>query len=95
MLPDTTFLSGKLFRALWEERSMAYAHDRWACDNDDPYTRVIEDSFWSYTRLTGGQHLTDSHLITHYWTVPLILDHSHLVGKLTTSKIADTKVAGF
>jgi hypothetical protein len=35
-------------------------------------------------------------LITYYWTVPLILlDHSHLVGKLTSSKIADTKVSGF
>ncbi len=30
--------------------------------------------------------------ITRYWTVPLILDHSYLVGKLTSSKIADTKV---
>jgi hypothetical protein len=27
--------------------------------------------------------------------VPLILDHSYLVGKLTSSKIADTKVSGF
>jgi hypothetical protein len=30
--------------------------------------------------------------ITHYWTVPLILDHSYLVGKLTGWKIADTSV---
>jgi hypothetical protein len=30
--------------------------------------------------------------ITYYWTVPLILDHSYLVGKLTSSKTADTKV---
>jgi hypothetical protein len=30
--------------------------------------------------------------ITYYWTVPLILDHSYLVGKLTSLKIADTKV---
>jgi hypothetical protein len=35
------------------------------------------------------------HPITYYWTVPLILDHSYLVGKLTNSKIADTKVSGF
>jgi hypothetical protein len=28
--------------------------------------------------------------ITYYWTVYLILDHSYLVGKLTSSKIADT-----
>jgi hypothetical protein len=33
--------------------------------------------------------------ITNYWTVPLILDHSYLVGRLTSSKIADTKVSGF
>jgi hypothetical protein len=33
--------------------------------------------------------------ITYYWTVPLILDHSYLVGKVTSSKIVDTKVSGF
>jgi hypothetical protein len=33
--------------------------------------------------------------ITYYWTVPLILDHSYLVGKLTSLKIADTKVSMF
>ncbi len=33
--------------------------------------------------------------ITYYWTVPLILDHLYLAGKLTSSKIADTKVSGF
>ncbi len=33
--------------------------------------------------------------ITYYWTVPLILVHSYLLGKLTSSKIADTKVSGF
>ncbi len=33
--------------------------------------------------------------ITYHWTVPLILDHSYLVGKLTSSKIADTKVPEF
>jgi hypothetical protein len=33
--------------------------------------------------------------ISYYWTVPLILDHSYLVGNLTSSKIADTKVSGF
>jgi hypothetical protein len=32
--------------------------------------------------------------ITYYWTVPLILDHSYLVGKSTSSK-TDTKVPGF
>jgi hypothetical protein len=29
-------------------------------------------------------------LITYYWTLPLILDHSYLLGRLTSSKIADT-----
>ncbi len=33
--------------------------------------------------------------ITYSWTVPLILDHSYLVGKATSSKVADTKVSGF
>jgi hypothetical protein len=33
--------------------------------------------------------------ITYHWTVPLILDHSYLVGISTSSKIADTKVSGF
>jgi hypothetical protein len=32
---------------------------------------------------------------TYYWTAPLILDYSYLVGKSTRSKIADTKVSGF
>jgi hypothetical protein len=35
------------------------------------------------------------HPITYYWTVSLILDHSYLVGKSTSSKIADTKMSGF
>jgi hypothetical protein len=29
--------------------------------------------------------------ITYYWTGLLILNHSHLVGNLTNSKIAETK----
>jgi hypothetical protein len=33
--------------------------------------------------------------ITYYWTVSLILDHSYLIEKLTSSKIADTKVSWF
>ncbi len=33
--------------------------------------------------------------ITYYWTVPLILYHSYLVERLTSSKIAHTKVSGF
>ncbi len=33
--------------------------------------------------------------IAYYWTVPLILDHLYLVGKVTSSEIADTRVSGF
>ncbi len=33
--------------------------------------------------------------ITYYWTVPIILDHSYLVEKLTSSKFGDTNVSGF
>ncbi len=33
--------------------------------------------------------------ITYCWTVPLILDHLYLVGNLTSSRIAHTKVSGF
>jgi hypothetical protein len=33
--------------------------------------------------------------ITYYRTVSLILDHSYLVGKSTSSKIADRNVSGF
>jgi hypothetical protein len=29
--------------------------------------------------------------ITYYWTVPLILDHSYLVGNLTNAKFGETK----
>jgi hypothetical protein len=32
-------------------------------------------------------------LITCYWTMPLILDHSYLVGNLTNSKFAETNKA--
>ncbi len=32
--------------------------------------------------------------ITYYWTVHLILDHSHLVGRLKSFKIVDTEVSG-
>jgi hypothetical protein len=31
------------------------------------------------------------HPIIYYWTLPLIMDHSYLVGNLTYSKIAETK----
>jgi hypothetical protein len=32
---------------------------------------------------------------TYSWTVPLILDQSYVIGKLTSSKIADTNVSEF
>jgi hypothetical protein len=34
-------------------------------------------------------------LITYYWSVPLILDHSYVVGKSTNLKVAERKVSGF
>jgi hypothetical protein len=40
-------------------------------------------------------HIYNIPPITYYWTVQIILDHSYLVGKLTSSKIAETKVSGF
>jgi hypothetical protein len=33
--------------------------------------------------------------VTYYWTVPLILDHSHLVGKLTSSNLLIQKCQDF
>ncbi len=52
---------------------------------------VFKRLYFSGDRISIGMYP----LITYYWPVPLILDHSYLVGKLTSSKIADTKVAGF
>ncbi len=40
-------------------------------------------------------HFGNSYSPITYCTVPLILDHSYLVGKSTSSKIADTKVHDF
>jgi hypothetical protein len=45
--------------------------------------------------LSDPLSISSTHPITYFWTVTLILDHSYLVGKLTSSKIADTKVSGF
>jgi hypothetical protein len=47
-------------------------------------------TFFGFYESTLPQYPT----ITYYWTVPLILDHSYLVGKLRSSKIAGTKVSG-
>ncbi len=52
-----------------------------------PWTKCEGTSFFlSYTPVPP---------ILYYWTVPLILDHSYLDGKLTNSKVSDTKVSGF
>ncbi len=53
---------------------------------------------WIYVKrrsLIWFQVVKDTPPITYYWTVPLILDHSNLDGKSTSSKTADTKVSGF
>ncbi len=39
--------------------------------------------------------VTENPPITYYWTVPLILDHSYLVGKLTNSKLLIQKCQDF
>jgi hypothetical protein len=46
--------------------------------------RRIQIHFWDFSTPP----------ITYSWTVSLILDHTYLVGKLTRTKIADTKVSG-
>jgi hypothetical protein len=43
----------------------------------------------------GLWDVSDYFPITYYWTVHLILDHSYIVGKLTSSKIADQKCQDF
>jgi hypothetical protein len=46
-----------------------------------PWIACLNDSFY------GSK---DYPPITYYWTVSLILNHSYIVGKLTSLKIADT-----
>jgi hypothetical protein len=54
-----------------------------------PYRNVTFNNFF-FSRFP-----IDYPLITYYWTVPLILDHSYLFGKSTSLKIGDKKVSGF
>jgi hypothetical protein len=49
----------------------------------DEYTVTVKDVFAMPQSGTVSPSLY--HPITHYWTVPLILDHSYIVGKLTIS----------
>jgi hypothetical protein len=76
-------------------------HIRWH-ENEDNECDICQRRFANHATLKGklmGSVHTKINciypLITYYWTVPLILDHSYLVGKLTSSKIAVTKVSGF
>jgi hypothetical protein len=68
---------------------------------NDEYTRIEwNDICWAraYVIRSCRFHHNGVQLyppITYYWTVPLILDPSYLVGKLTSSKIAHTKGSGF
>ncbi len=41
--------------------------------------------------VTGNNQKYPPPPITYYWTVPLILDHAYIVGKLIRTKIADNK----
>jgi hypothetical protein len=63
---------------------------------DIPRT-AVNDSYYIEISAVGSYRYKTRILppITYYWTVPLILDHSYLFGKLTSSKIADTKVSRF
>jgi hypothetical protein len=47
--------------------------------------------YWRLQQILLPVHATGVPPITHYWTDILILDHSYLVGNLTSSKIAETK----
>jgi hypothetical protein len=66
------------------------------------YGRRRHGGFWRLTSHDTRHDTTCLHRenlpvqwspITYHWTVPLILDHSYLVGKLRSLKIADTKVS--
>ncbi len=67
-------------------------HNIYTCIYNVKITWRIKKSEFTFCRWTKKVHYP---LITYCWTVPLILDHSYLVGKLTSSKIADTTVSGF
>ncbi len=53
------------------------------------------DSLFLILNLSSVIPLFKNTPITNYWTVPLILDHSYVVGKLTSLKIADKKCQDF
>ncbi len=57
--------------------------------------RVFLSFSWTCLRTDAFGNPPPPPPITYYWTVPLILDHSNLVGKFTSSKIAHTEVSGF
>jgi hypothetical protein len=54
----------------------------------------MSEDFSNETKI-ASQRANNYAPINYYWTVPLILHHSYLVGKSTSLKIADTKVSGF
>jgi hypothetical protein len=55
------------------------------------YLQLTNDHFSVNGKKKGKKYIKPS--ITYYWTVPLILDHSYLVGKLKNSNIAETKAS--
>jgi hypothetical protein len=62
----------------------------------EEFVAVLEYSLPEFFRgaqkqMFEGECRTRYPPITYYWTVPLILDHSCLVGNWTISKIAETK----
>jgi hypothetical protein len=53
------------------------------------YLFSIKPVLWTWAMIVLHEHYPS---ISYYWTILLILDHSYLVGNLTNSKIAETKV---
>jgi hypothetical protein len=50
-----------------------------------------EEELWFWVLKPQGGEPFQYPMITYSWTVPLILDHSYLVGNLTNTKIPETK----
>jgi hypothetical protein len=68
---------------------------KWSTYIEQSTQNEIENVKWSTYIEQITQNEIEYPTITYYWTVPLILDQSDLVGKSTSSKIADTEVSGF
>ncbi len=81
------------FRSVANYRLRRFRFCNWYWHHNSPFFERLKKSSWElqFSQLCESKYPP----ITCYWTVPLILDRSYLVRKLTSSKIADTKVSGF